>query len=575
MSRISSNANRRLTGGGRIDYARIAYNAAATNASPPVLFRAVVIDVITDPDLLDDTYYDTMAGLVNNADLLPVMGPNCIIAKIVSANQASSSTYTILFPFFSSHFMTPIAPGEQVYVIYEDLAGTDNHVGFWMSRVHGYETFEDVNYTHYDRRFAMANNEANYSVSASNSRPTGNIPESFQNGGGSQSTVTLDLHRDATQNPYDLIFKESAASKYLSPEPVPRWKKRPQEFIIQGANNALIMLGEDRNGPVSGAIQQTPIDITKRSGGAPRQAGAIDLIAGRGRYFLEEGKNPRDSNDPNNPAKLESTAPLVVANERGYLETDKNPYRTSKERIANPIEGDPSPIYDAARVYIVQQSRVDENYKLVPDNGGIAYPDGCLANEQPAGTNTLGRSYVVSKADHLRMVARREPQTGKDTENIAGTILIIREGYKNANVISDDPNTTPTPPDGNLAYIYINKEGKLQLEANEIYLGRATGKEQPYIRYTVYKATIESLQKQIDTLATHIKNLETNLITNFTLLNGASSAAPLSFLAPGFAGAVSSLTTANSSLDGQLLSAGKESISNYNTNAASSKIFGE
>lgn len=465
--------------------------------------------------------------------------------------------------------MTPIAPGEQVYVIYEDLAGTDNHVGFWMSRVHGYETFEDVNYTHYDRRFAMANNKANYSVSASNSRPTGNIPESFQNGGGSQSTVTLDLHQDATQNPYDLIFSGSSASKYLSPEPVPRWKKRPQEFIIQGANNTLIMLGEDRNGPISGAIQQTPVDIAKNLA-KPRQAGAIDLVAGRGRYFQAAGLNPRDSNSPNNPAKLESTAPLVVANERGYLETDKNPYRTSKENIANPIEGDPSPIYDAARIYIVQQSRVDENYKLVPDNGGIAYPDECLANEQPVRTDTLGRSYVVTKADHLRMIARREPQLSKDTENIAGTILIIREGYKNANVISDDPNTAPSPPDGNLAYVYINKDGKLQLEANEIYLGRATGKAQPYIRYTVYKATIESLQKQIDALATHIKNLESTLSSAFAGALGVGPAFPIVTLT----GVASPLSAMGIALDTQLTPE-KIKVSQFNENVKSSKIFAE
>lgn len=43
MSRISSNANRRLTGGGHLDYARIAYNAAATNIQTPILFRAVVL----------------------------------------------------------------------------------------------------------------------------------------------------------------------------------------------------------------------------------------------------------------------------------------------------------------------------------------------------------------------------------------------------------------------------------------------------------------------------------------------------------------------------------------------------
>jgi hypothetical protein len=570
MSRINSNANRRITGG-NMDLGRAAYQAAIGDAQPPILFRAVVIDIITDTTLLDSNYIDNVMDLVDNPTLLNIMTPNSIIAKIISANQANSSQYTVLFPFFSSHIMTPIAPGEQVYVIYEDLAGTHGAVGFWMSRVHGYETFEDVNYTHYDRRFNASNNAINYDTKTTNNRPsiTTNISESFQNGGNSPSTVTLELLPDATLNPYDLIFEDASASKYLAPEPVPRWKKRPQELVLQGANNTLIMLGEDRNGPVSGSIQQNPVDITTTLG-KPRQAGAIDLIAGRGRYLLEAGKNPRDSNDQGNPAKLDSTAPLIVANSRGYLETDKNPFRTSKETIANPNEGNPSPVYDAARVYIVQQSRVDENYKLVPANGGIVYPDECLANEQPVGTGTLGRSYVVNKADHIRVIARREPQINKDVENIAGTVMIIREGYKNANVVSDDPNTSPTPPDGNLAYVYINKEGKLQLEANEIYLGRATGKAQPYIRYTVYKATIESLQNQINTLATHIKILESTLSSTFAGALGVGPALPIVTLTA----AAGPLSSMGASLDAQL-SPEKTKIGKFNTNAASSKIFGE
>ena len=69
---------------------------------------------------------------------------------------------------------------------------------------------------------------------------------------------------------------------------------------------------------------------------------------------------------------------------------------------------------------------------------------------------------------------------------------------------SPDPNALPTAPDGDLAYVLLNKEGKIQVEANEIYLGRALTLEQPYIRYTVYKATIEELQNQINALRDHI-----------------------------------------------------------------------
>ena len=213
----------------------------------------------------------------------------------------------------------------------------------------------------------------------------------------------------------------------------------------------------------------------------------------------------------------------------------------------------------------------------MPANGGIVYPDECLANEQPVGTGTLGRSYVVNKADHIRVIARREPHINKDVENIAGTVMIIREGYKNANALSDEPTQLPTPPDGNLAYIYINKEGKLQLEANEIYLGRSKTKSQPYIRYTVYKATIESLQAQIDFLVAHVGNLESQLITQLTALGVAAGTDINPTLVPAFTAATSAIASINGSLNAPpTLQTEKNKITNtYMEAVKSSKIYGE
>ena len=571
MPRAGTNIARSLMGASGINAALTAQTL--TSGQTPTLQRAVVVDVITDLSLITEEYKEALTATINNAELLDVMSVNCIIARLVSSNDGNgSNSNTILFPFYSSHFMLPVMPGEQVYVIYEDMQGSGTKVGYWMSRVSGYGTYEDPNYTHHDRRFDPTINEGTYTTREITNRNAGNGPETFQNGGNSIDTATLPVNeRNMAENPYDAIFNEARATAFVTPEPVPRWKKRPQELVLQGANNALIMLGEDRNGPIDGAINDNPVDIIKL-GGAPRQAAAIDIVVGRGRYLPETGADPK-APAVSNPSGASSNAPLIIDNIRGYKETDKNPFRNSRESIANTNEGNPNPIFDAARVYVVQQSRVDENYGLV-FNGtrGISYPPECLANEQPVENGTLGRSYVVNKADHIRMIARREPQTAA-SENIPGTVLIIREGKLNSNSISANPDTLPTVPDGNLAYIYLNKEGKLQVEANEIYLGRAGDLSQPYVRYSVYKQTIETLQDQINSLRDHIKTLEETLENAFQT----AIAVPYSNIPSLYALANNALRdqVQFSNLDQTITEADDKIKNTYNNTVKSTKIYGE
>lgn len=571
MPRAGPNISRSLLGGRGIASALL--TQTLTTGQSPTLQRAVVVDIITDLSLVTEEFKVALTATVNNAELLDVMSVNCIIARIVSSNEGNgANSNTILFPFYSSHFMLPVMPGEQVNVIYEDIDGTGTKVGYWMSRIPGYGTYEDPNYTHHDRRFDPTINEGTYTTREISERDSGTGLETFQNGGNTIDTSTLSVNeRNIIENPYDTIFNEARASAYITPEPVPRWKKRPQELVLQGANNALIMLGEDRNGPIDGAISDNPVDIVKL-GGAPRQAGAVDIVTGRGRYLPSPGTDPKlyGTNNPPGPA---SNSPLTIENIRGYQETDKNPFRNSRENMANSNEGNPSPLFDAARVYVVQQSKVDENYGLIFNgNFGIIYPPECIANEQPPENGTLGRSYVVNKADHIRVVARREPQTAS-SENIAGTVLVIREGKNNSNSLTADPDTMPTVPDGNLAYVYLNKEGKIQIEANEIYLGRAGDLSQPYVRYSVYKKTIETLQDQINSLRDHIKTLEETLETAFQT----AIAVPYSNIPSLYALANNALRdqVQFSNLDQTITEADDKIKNTYNNTVKSTKIYGE
>jgi hypothetical protein len=569
MPKVNTNLARSLTGGGGLG--TDIFTSALTTGETPNLQRAVVVEVISDPALLTESYKQKILKIVNNPIFTEVMTTNCVIAVLVGpAGGVGPETATILFPFFPSHLMFPIAPGEQVYVIYEDIIAEGVRKGYWMSRIPGYSTFEDPNYTHYDRRFDPTTNPNNYSTKDVDDRPFKPSQEIFQNGGNTPETRTLPQANK--ENPYNIIFEMAQASQLITPEPVPRWKKRPQELILQGANNSLIMLGEDRNGPVDSGVIGIRLDTTKQLA-SPREAGAIDIVVGRGRYLPPPSEDPRGRRSDNLPG-ASSTAPLVIENERGFLETNKNPFRNKLERIANPNEGNPDPIFDAARLYVVQQSRVDENYLLVPGTpGSIVYPEECIANTQPVGTGSLGRSYVVGKADNIRIIARRD-------EDIAGSILLIREGFRNQNTLSTGSSglEAPTEPDGDLAYMYFSPDGKIQIEANKIYFGRVGVENEndnlpePYIRYTVYKATIESLQSQISNLADHVKELE-NII--FEAFSGATNVAPYGPV-PSLIQKAPNILSHRETLDPLLdVDSKRENMETYVRNAASTKIYGE
>jgi len=515
MARITTTVTRRFGKAGQTNEGQ--FRQLATQGEGPAFQRAVVVDVIMDTSLLSEEYLNEVASLVDNPELVDMMPVGSVIARIVSNQGGIGPTaHTILFPMMSSHIMLPVQPGEQVIVFYEDYSNTGAKVGYWLSRIHSEQTVEDPNYTHYDRRFDPTSNPSNFSTEQTSKRSSSPPVVGFQNGGNTADSLTIQPSGSMGENPYQTIFESSKAGRYITPEPVPRWKKRPQEFVLQGANNALIMIGEDRNGPISGALQDSPVDIA-RARNAPRQAGAIDIVAGRGRYFPEPGESPRGGSTSANPPQESSTSPLVTTNTRNSRETDKNPYRSARENLANPREGDPDPVYDAARVYVVQQSRVDENYRLVRvGDVGLEYPSEAIPVVQPPENGAYGRSYVVGKADHVRLIGRMD-----EDSQINGTVLIIREGAKATSERGGTPSSATSPNDaqtsnGTLAYIYMDENGDLQQEAKRIILGRGEDEKEPYIRYTYYKAHIDELKKQIKELADQLQSVTETYRTAFS-----------------------------------------------------------
>jgi len=452
------------------------------------------------------------------------MPTNAIIARIVSNEGGQAArTNTILFPFFSSHFLLPIQAGEMVEVIYDDYGHGGQQLGYWLTRTSTQRTIEDVNYTHADRRFLPGNNPANFTTEERASRSSAQPDPGFPNGGNTTSTLTLP--QSGSFNAYDRVLQNATSHKGLKEngqeqtillqtfEPVPRWRKRPQEFVLQGCNNTIIVLGEDRKGGPWGKRDATTPDASK-------QAGTIDIIVGRGRIAPAIGEDPNKN--------FTNTAPWSKQNTRGAGETDKTRYLGLAGTSAlsdNLTEGDPDFIRDAARLYITMQSEADVNFGITE----IEFTEKTLPNDEIPQPNadapgTLNKSYIVGKADHLRFIAR------KDADNsIEGTILLLREGEKSE---SDEPS------EGDLSYLYMSKEG-LHVEAPKIVLGRGLGDlatagsdptpgGEPYIRWSKYRDSVDSLHDEIDTMRTEYKStfdkLQATINQLITALDTASKA---------------------------------------------------
>lgn len=480
------NVTRRLVGGVGTSEVGSEARQLSTKGNPPGIFRVVVVDVIYDPDSLTTEEKQLLKETVTNPEFVEMMPINTIVGRVVSAGQDISSPNPALFyPFFSSHFSLPIQPGEQVSVMYEDMPQQGNALGRWLSRVHEGSFVEDVNYTHGDRRFDPNNLSQTTRRTSDNSSTIDNTPF-FPNGGGSLGSYSLEP--SGSNNPYDVIVRVAKSSKISDLEPVPRWIKRPQETVLQGMNNSLIMLGQDRTGPstrVSGSAQR---DRTSYSG-------TVDIVCGRGR-----GNIPYNvSNPPSDPTNEKTgTSPDVVENSRHKLETDKTPFRRDRNRRRNRNEGNPDFKRDAARIYVSMNTAGDRNFKTGHSTNpeeGFLYPEDTIKPIQPPERpGGVGSSYGVVKADHVRIIARKETNP-----EIKGTFLLIREGAAN-----DD-----------LVFVY-GEEGKLQLHAKEIFLGPSTRKQEPYIKWSIYNDQINELKAQINALADEVKRMSDAYSQAFT-----------------------------------------------------------
>jgi hypothetical protein len=227
-------------------------------------------------------------------------------------------------------------------------------------------------------------------------------------------------------------------------EPVPRFTKRPGDLVLQGSNNALISLGQDRGW--SEPIR--PIDKSNASYEKPRAfSGTIDIVAGRGRFAPYPEPDAFYIND---------TMPRVIKNERSMLEVDKNPSiyindssrsRVKENKLDMPAEGDPDFFHDASRLYVSMKTSGDLNL-----NSAKILPEFMKNNHDVQ--DVYSKPYIIAKSNEIRIVARHtKPERGRPEEK--GSIRIIREDADGKKVCA----------------IVMTSDGKILIDAEKIVIG--------------------------------------------------------------------------------------------------------
>jgi len=419
---------------------------------PRILHSAVVADVIVNPVSVSGEIRKKMGDLCkSDPKLIANMPRNSILGILIDDGAGKAETqYSIFFPFFSSHFSMPAKPGETVWVMFDKVDGKDGQ-GYWLTRKHAVGGAEDLNYTH-DPRSAGVISGDGFSGLGMPSFPKG--------GGGSPTGGAL-----SPENNYEILYAGARATSHFSAEGVPRFSKRCGDLVLQGSNNARIVIGDNR---ASGLAQEhalalpfpvvsgipllpkigerslregshlppgnVPIAVDPAGGGG----GSIDIVAGSGFRTAISLSNPDGPlNAPGGPPipGINPILPLPIIdavymgpamipfvagatlNSRGQMEFPKD--ATSD----NPHEGDPDFETDLARIFVSMRCNVDDEFGIADAVASQSSHPLLGINLDPKMTTNLadlagsaargaplasGASCVVAHADRVRIIARAE-----------------------------------------------------------------------------------------------------------------------------------------------------------------------
>jgi hypothetical protein len=489
-------------------------NSLLSQGENAILIKGVVEEIICVPEMFD---FEPLLDRIEDPKTIVDTPANTALVRVITGKEyKNSGKLLVCHPLLPQHLQLPIKVGEHVFFF------RYGNIGYWLARVPDVRTVEDVNYSHGDRRHMHAPStestidQAN-SASGDSKKKTG----IFNDGGGSEDQVNF-----SPDDSYEKILETSTTNNSITKEPVPFFLKRPGDLVLQGSNNTLICLGQNRGWTkkdeefeITNAFYEEPIP----------ESGAIDLVVGRGRYVpINPTTDSADGDDP-----IRTSARLMTNTVEGQLEADR--MSALNEITVSPIEGDPDYEYDAARFNLSIKASYDENFfvtKNTEDEEILptmpSWPDDGAPGSETEGRGdgaplvaALEQSYSVLKSDQVRIIARRQEENvnglREEIQEINGSIKIIKEGIRNSEN-GDGQAVIIMQPDGTIMIdgpTVIIGSGHADLEkengmGTQVVLGR--GATEPIVLGNMLK---DLLDTHFNDIKGHLDNLKTHLSSGF------------------------------------------------------------
>ena len=489
-------------------------NSGLASGSNIVLFKGVVEEIIYSPETFD---YESFIERVEDPRIFTDVPANSLLVRVITAKEyKNSGQLTLCHPLCPQHIPMTVKVGEHVFMF------RTGKLGYWLARVPDVRSVEDVNFSHGDRRHIHApGSDSAIDQANSSSGDEDKLIGVFNNGGVSEDNLTFNA-----DDSYENISDSSTTNNSVTKEPVPFFLKRPGDLVLQGSNNTLICLGQNRGW--SKSDQELEESNVKYENPMPN-TGAIDIVVGRGRYIPATPAS--QSGDGDDPVRT-STRTIINENEG---EVEANRMSNLNEVPVNPVEGDPDYEYDAARLNISMKASYDNSFHIVKSPEGTdllptitKWPD-----DAPPSSETNGRgdgsvivaqedqSYSLLKSDQVRIIARRQEENvnglQEEVPEINGSIKIIKEGVRNSES-GDGQAVIIMQPDGTIMIdgpTIIIGSGHADLEkengmGTHVVLGR--GATEPIVLGNVLK---DLLDDHFSDVKAHLDDLKNYLSTNF------------------------------------------------------------
>jgi len=428
---------------------------------------------------------------IENSDLIETMPMNSIFSYIVDNNRSQDSgKYVVCYPFFPPHLSLPLKAGEYVWIIREKIGNLNYY--YWLCRKVAPLQIDDLNFTNFERIPAVSNiltAKSNLSEREIDINGAYSLDEA--------STANYDTRIKGTaQNSSNLpvrlstLLNQSFSNKKdFTGEPVPRLAKGSGDLLLQGSNNAGIHITTEKFGTGLNAAANTAFSLgTSENINAKPLSPAIDLFVGRKKKSISDiafsGKFSFVDKSRTQTGKMNFVANSSLIQSNEFIENDKMAnVRLSDESVFDHEINDniTDGVDVAARLYLSHNSSPDF---------------------------TFGSSFDVLSGHTGECVV-----TYADINRVVGNESARIVSKKGESFIDLDPGgnaVIKSSKDNGQQFLSLGVNGITRLQAKSggaIHFSVSNGNkapEEPYVKYSVLKDIIESLQQQIKDIADYV-----------------------------------------------------------------------